>query len=366
FPGNYAPDPTNPPVPQLFIAGPAGVAGTVSMPLYGTWPPAAFTIPPGGVATVTLPAAADLGNANDVVETNGIHVVASLPVAVYGLNHIPFTSDAFLGLSTRGLGLAHYVMAYRNVFTGVPELNGTQLALAAAQDNTIVTIVPSANVGTHPGGVPFNLTLMQGQTYQLRDTNDAPADLSGTFVLADQPVAVFGGHQVANIPSSNQFFANYIVEQMPPTETWGVSFITAPLAGRLSGDTFRIMAMQNGTTVTVNGSALSPLNRGKFRQLQLAGSSVITADKPVLVAQFADSSDFDSVLYSDPFMVLLPPISSYSTSYILQTPTADFPTNYINLMAPSALVGQILLDGAFIPAAAYSPVGASGFFTAQV
>jgi hypothetical protein len=32
FPGNYAPDPTNPPAPQLFIAGPAGVVGTVSMP----------------------------------------------------------------------------------------------------------------------------------------------------------------------------------------------------------------------------------------------------------------------------------------------------------------------------------------------
>ena len=74
------------------------------------WPATNFAIPPGGVATIALPAAADLGNAIDVVQTNAIHLVASQPVNVYGLNHIRFTTDAYLGLSTKALGRSYREM----------------------------------------------------------------------------------------------------------------------------------------------------------------------------------------------------------------------------------------------------------------
>jgi hypothetical protein len=363
FPGNYAPDPTNPPAPQLFIAGAAGVLGTVSMPGYPAWVPVSFVIPAVGVSVVTLPAAADLANANDVIGTNGIHVVASQPVSVYGHNHIRYTTDSYLGLSTRAIGQSYLVLAYQNENTGVPELNGVQFAIAAAQDNTTVTIVPSVGVGVHAAGVPFAITMMHGQTYQLRDTNDYPADLTGTLITSDQPISVFGSHQCANIPNPNTFFCDYIVEQLPPTELWGNNFITAPLATRLSGDTFRIMAMLNGTSVSVNGGALGTLNQGKFFEIQLTSAAQITSTRPVLVAQYADSSDFDSVPNSDPFMVLVPPTPLYASSYIVETPTVDFSGNYINIMAPSAAVGQVKVDGVVV--GGFSAVGASGYSVAQ-
>jgi IgGFc binding protein/HYR domain len=368
FPGNYAPDPTNPPAPQLFIAGASGVFGSVSIPGYPAWPPALFVIPAAGVATVTLPAAADLGNANDLIQTNAIHVVATQPVSVYGHNHIRYTTDSYLGLSTRGLGKSYMVLAYQNKYGGAPELNGVQFALAAPEDNTAVVIVPSVGVGVHAPNVPFNLTLMRGQTYQLRDTNDYPADLTGTLIISDRPIAVFGSHQCANIPNSNTFFCDYIVEQLPPTELWGTSFVTVPLATRLNGDTFRILALFNSTTVNTNGVAipLGPLNQGKYFEIQLASGTQITSDKPVLVAQYADSSDFDFVPNSDPFMVLVPPTALFATSYIVETPTVDFTGNYLNLMAPASAVGQINLDGTAISPAAFSAIGASGYYGAQI
>lgn len=367
FPGNYAPDPTNPPAPQLFIGGAAGTFGAVVMP--GITPPflTFFAIPASGVAVVTLPAAADLADANDLVQSNAVRVVASRPVSVYGYNHIRYTTDAYLGLSTKALGQTYLVAAYKNVFNGVPELNGVQFAVAATTNDTKVVIVPSAAVGAHPAYVPFLLTMNRGETYQLRDTNDAPADLTGSIVVADQPIAVFGGHQCANIPSSNTFFCDYVVEQMPPTENWGNNFITVPLAGRVFGDTFHIMALFNNTSVQVNGAPLpGTIDQGKFYELQLAAAYQITSDKPVLVAQFSDSSDFDGVSYSDPFMVLLPPTPLYSTSYILEAPTTDFPTNYVNISTPAAGVGQITLDGVVIPAGSYSAVAASGYSVARV
>ncbi|HWW00017.1 MAG TPA: HYR domain-containing protein [Candidatus Acidoferrum sp.] len=367
FPGNYAPDPTNPPAPQLFIAGSPGVLGAVSMPLLT--PPflALFSIPASGMATVTLPASADLANANDVIQSNGIHVAASQPVSVYGLNHIKYTTDAYLGLSTKALGQTYLVLTYQNQNVGVPELNGVQFAIAATVDGTKVTIVPSETVGAHSAGIPFSLVLNRGQTYQLRNTNDAPADLTGTIVVADHPIAVFGSHQCANIPNANTFFCDYLVEQIPPTDVWGRNFITVPLATRLNGDTFHFMAMFNGTTVQVNGSLLpGSINRGQFYEVQLTSPAQVSSSQPILVAQYSDSSDFDGVTSSDPFMVLVPPIVGYSARYTVQTPTVDFSGNYLNLMAPTAAVGQINLDGAAISPALFSPVGASGFSSAQV
>lgn len=367
FPGNYAPDPTNPPTVQVFVAGFAGTIGAVSMPGLPTPFSSSFTIPASGVATITLPREADLANANDVVQSNAVHVIASQKVSVYGLNHVRYTTDAYLGLSTKALGQTYLVMAYQNMFTNAPELNGSQFAIASSQDGTTVLIVPSAAVGSHPAGIPFSITMNQGQTYQLRNSNASPADLSGTIVVADQPIAVFGGHQCANIPNSNVFFCDYVVEQLTPTDLWGTSFVTVPLATRSQGDTFRIMALFNNTTVSTNGVALPTLvNQGKFVELRLASRSQITANRPILVAQYANSSDFDGVINSDPFMVLIPPTSMFSPNYVVQSPTTDFTANYINIMASAAAVGQINVDGFGIGAGAYSAIGASGYFAAQV
>ena len=114
------------------------------------------------------------------------------------------------------------------------------------------------STGAHAAGVPYNVMLNQGQTYQLINTSAAPADLSGSLVTSDKPVAVFGGHQCANVPSGATF-CDHIEEEMPPVSTWGKTFVTEPLATRLNGDTFRFLASQNSTTINVNGSPVATI-----------------------------------------------------------------------------------------------------------
>jgi hypothetical protein len=367
FPGNYAPDPTNPPAPRLYIAGASGTVGAVVMPGLPTPFLTFFAIPVAGVATVNLPKEADLGSVSDLIQSNAVRVVSSKPVTVYGMNHIRFTSDAYLGLSTRALGQTYLVLGYGNEFGSLPEVNGSQFAIAATRDNTKVFVVPSDTVGTRPAGVPYSLTLMRGQTYQLRSTNDAPADLSGSIIVADQPIAVFGSHQCAAIPSSNVFFFNHVVEQLPPTELWGSSFLTVPLQTRLQGDTFRVMGLYPGTTVRTNGVAIPGLlNPGKFFEFRLATASQITSTRDVLVAQYANSSDFDLVSNSDPFMVTLPPVNFYSANYVFQVPLTDFGGNYINLTVPNASIGQIQLDGVGLAAGIFTAIPGSGYSSARV
>ncbi len=370
--GNAAPDskgtdfwlafPTNGVTGQLtlFIAGDTATTGTVTGPGMA---PTNFSVAPGTVTVVNIPIIAEL-NTSDTVESKGIHVTAQAEVTVYGLNRAVFSSDAYLGLPTDILGTDYIVLGYSG--------SGPELAIVGTVDGTIATITLSASVGSRAAGVPFNINLNQGQTYQLRGS----ADLSGTIITSDKPIAVFGGNSCTNIPPGFAF-CDHIVEQLPPTQTWGKSFVTVPLATRNNGDTFRFLASTNGTNITVNGTVVTPvpLNRGQFHERIINGSAVITSDQPILVAQYSNGCAFDSACGSadgDPFMMLIPPFEQFLGQYTVSTPddandtTPQFPANFINVVAPNAAVGAITLDGTAIPTANFTAIGSSGFSGAQV
>lgn len=358
FPGNYAPDTNNPVRASLGILGAPGTIGTGTLP--GLAFATNFTIPATRTVYVPLPAAADLGDLNDGTTNKGIHVISSASVRVPAFNQVHYSTDSYLGLSTLIIGTDYIVLGYGNLHTNVPPVNGSQFAIVGTESNTLVRIIPSVATLGHPAGVPYFLTLQPGDCYQLRNTNDLSNDLSGTFVRSDKPIGVFGSYQVATIPASNVWFADYIVEQLLPVNTWGNDFYTAPLASRV-GDTFRCLASQNATTVSLNGVGLAVLNRGQFKEFSITNAgSRITADKPIFVAQYAPSSDYDGVVNADPFMLTVAATRHYANSYLVTTPTNDFGANFLLIIAPNAAVASVLVDGAApgaftpIPATAYS------------
>ncbi len=362
FPGNYAPDPTNTVQLKLCILGIRETAGTVSIPGLGF--ATNFTIV-ANLAIVTLPKEADLADAIDRVENKGIHVSASRPVEIFAVNHVKYTTDGYLALPVNTLGREYIVQAYGNEQTGVPDLNGTQFALVGCESNTLVTITLPVKTAGHAAGVPFQIKLDLGQTYQLRNTGDAPADLTGTIIQAERPIAVFAGHQCANIATKDAWFCDTLVEQLLPVRSWGVGFVSIPLATR-SADTFRILASQDNTTVAINGIAVATLNRGRFHEQKVSMPAYITADHPVFVTQFSNSSDFDGVRKSDPFMMTVPPMQLFRPGYQVYSFTNDMDKHYLNVLAPEALVGSVAVDGVPIPAGDFSAVGGSGFAGAQV
>ena len=353
FPGNYNGGATL----TLFITGPTATSGTVAMP--GVAFSTAFTVAPGTVTSVPLPAGSDI-QTSDTVENLGIHVTADAEVTVYGLNQITATTDAYLGLPTDILGTEYLVEGYENVDI----VEGTEFAVVATQDGTTVTINPTVTTNGHTAGTPYTVSLDQGHTYQLRNEDAHPADLSGSIVTSDKPIAVFGGHQCANIPMGYTA-CDHIVEEMPPTSTWGKSFVTEPLATRTGGDTFRYLADTDNTTVQVNGAPVATLNRGQLFEQILTQPSVITSDKPILVAQYSNSTTFDDAT-SDPFEVLVPPFEQFLNSYTVTTPATGFAENFINVVAPTASLATINLDGVPVPGGSFTPIPDSTFSAAQL
>ena len=175
FPGNYlrVPGWTNQPPPQLFITGTPGITGSVSVPGLGFHND--FHIPEQRAITVPLPFEADLGEATDVITNKGIQVVASDSIAVCGFNHVPTSTDAYMGLSTLALGTNYQVLAYQTRSNAVAEPSGEQFALVGTRDGTTVTLTLTTSVGPRLAGVPFHIALGQGRPISCAARTRQPA-----------------------------------------------------------------------------------------------------------------------------------------------------------------------------------------------
>ena len=349
----------------LFISARVHTTGSVTIP--GLKFSKAFTVQPGQTTKVTLPREVDLGFFSDRVTRKGVHVVADDDVTVYGMSRAPESSDAFLALPIELLGTEHIVLAYQNLEI-TPQVQetfpGTEFALVATEDDTVVTITPSVTTGVHQAGSPYAVELDQGETYLLQNFGLEPADLSGTILLSNQPIAVFGGHAAANVPAPPLGFADHLVEQLPPVESWGQEFLTVPFAGR-NGDTLHILAASDGTEVSINGALVATLNRGELHEQVLPEASQIAATAPVLVAQYAHSAQFDDT-HSDPFMMLVQPLGQVKSDYTVFVGSLGIEENYLNLVVPEHAAGAIRLNEQFVPADEFTPIGATGYAAATL
>lgn len=341
---------------SLFITGKEDTQGTVEIP--GLNFTTTFTVQANRITTVVIPTSAQNLGSNTITRLS-IHVTAQSEVTIYGLNQQTATTDAFLALPTDILGLEYIAMSYYGLSV---EYEPSQIAVVGAYDNTDVTITPSNAADGRAAGVPYTIRLNRGDTYEVRGSGTA--DLTGTIVTATAPVALMSGVQCVNVPVG-YWACDHIVEMMPPVATWGKSFLTVPLATRLKGDPYRIVASQDNTKVYINGALAATINRGRFFEKILTARSQIEASAPVLVSQYSAGQDFDGVV-SDPFMMLIPPTEQFLNQYTFSTPASGFTKNYVNVVVPTSSVSSLVLDGTPVNAALFSPVGTSGFSGGQV
>lgn len=332
---------------KVFITSSVNTQGTVSIPGLSFSQP--FSVTANTVTAVDLPNDLVI-HTSDVIDDKGIHVTAQDEVTVYGLNYIPFTTDAYLGLPTDALGTEYLVLSYSGT---------TEFGIVASEDNTTVTITPSVTIGSRTAGVPYDITLNQGQSYELRGSGD----LTGSSVLSDKPIGVFGANACANIPPGYGY-CDHICEMLPSVDTWGTLFGTVPLKSRVNGDTWRFLASIDNTVITINGVAEAPINKGQFIEKILTDQSIIESTEPILVAQYANGSDF-SGNPGDPFMMLVPPLEQFLPNYTLTT-VSGYVSHYINIIARNSAVGTLTLDGTPVPASEYTPLGSTGYSGAQL
>jgi hypothetical protein len=348
FPENY----DNSATLSLLISSDTATSGTVSVPGLGY--SSNFTTTPGAITTVTFASSYEL-RFPDSIENKGIHISALKEVTVYGISRKSATTDAFLCLPTDVLGDSYIIPSYQGIN------DPSQLVVVGTQNATTVTITPTVTAQSRTANVPFTITLNQGQAYQLQAT--AAGDLTGSVIISSAPVAVLGSVQCANV-STSCTACDFIAEEIPPVSTWGKSFISAPLAGR-TGDIYRFLASEDNTTVSVNGSAVATLNKGKFFEGLYSTGLNVTSDKAILVVQYSRGQSCAGAP-GDPFMMLIPPYEQFLGNYTISTSDVGYTSNFINLVVPTKAIGDVRVDGTVVPTSSFTAIGTTGFHYAAI
>jgi hypothetical protein len=294
----------------------------------------------------------------DTIDSTGISVSSVEEISVYGLNRIDESTDAFLALPTDVIGTDYIVLAHGH---SVSETLRSEFLIVATEDNTTVRIEASPLDTSLVA--PIEVTLNRGQTYQHRSGDDE--DVSGTRISSNNPISVFGGHQCANIPDENTFFCDHLVEQLPPISTWGTQFIATPLANRTMGDTFKIIASNDNTQITINSDSPITLNSGELYETILTEAALITSNNPILVGQYSNGTNFDNVT-SDPFMMLIPPFEQFLDNYTFSTPTQGFRENFVNIVVRTNDISSLQLDSSSIDLDEFTVIPNTEYSSAQI
>ena len=238
----------------------------------------------GTVATLMIDERVQLSTTN-APQKMSIHVSSDFPISVYGLNRRFQTTDTYLALPVSVLGKEYRAVCYNKLSQDLI----SQVAVVATEDQTDLTIVPRAQVlGGYEAGKPYVIHLQRGEVYQFVADFSAVGlgDLTGTLISSNKRISVFSGHSCAYVPTGITA-CNHLVEQLPPVSAWGKHFYVGMLKGR-SRYTLRVVAHENHTKVFEDSRLVSVLSAGEFYEnLNVRKHVQITADRPVLVAQYS-------------------------------------------------------------------------------
>jgi len=225
------------------------------------------------------------------------------PIVAYQFNPLDnvgvFSNDASLLLPSNTFGQEYVVVSREEIpASGLESFRGT-IAIVATAEETEVTLTPSAPTMGGSGlpqleaGETTKITLEPYQVLNIQ-SDMLGADLTGTIVMANKPIGVFGGHEAA--VGSEQCCADHLEQQLFPVSTWGKNYVATKSKARgIEKDYWRIVAATNGTSVTVSPSIPGvpnpiTLNRGDFYEFQTEKDFVLTSNEAVLVAQTLPSS----------------------------------------------------------------------------
>ncbi|MCU0451615.1 MAG: PKD domain-containing protein, partial [Bernardetiaceae bacterium] len=340
-------------------------------------------VAPGQTTVVNLPSPAIIPSGEGTFNT-GVRVTATADISVYATYQSNARTEASLVLPTEALGSGpEYIVASVSPdFTNVQARS--EFVVVATQDGTTVEIIPTANtVGGRQAGQAFQVNLNRGQTFQVQGADPAGPfsrrpDLTGSIVRAVpgsgscRPFAVFAGVTATALSGvqgcqGGQSF-QHLYEQQFPTTTWGTQYALTPyttITGLNNrGYPYRILAAQNGTTVTIdNGGGnvvTQTLNRGQFYEGNTANSVnfninrgvCIRASAPVAVAQYSYSQACNGSVpqFGDPSLLMLTPLNQ-ATNRVTVSParmyggsTLPNPQNerhYLNVVMRTSETSQL-------------------------
>lgn len=344
---------------QATIEYPAGAAA----PIFST----TVTVTPGTIEIVQLPSAVADAWVDDSTAQNLVKVSGTEEFTCYLVNRAGFSSDAALALPEDTFNTSFILADYATSFVAGQGV----FVVFAKFDDTTVTVTPSTDlVGGHTANVPFTISLDAGEGYYGRVANGGTdQNLTGTTVESDRVIGVSSGNNCTNIPSTFGF-CDHMFEVLQPVQTWGSRYLVANLPNRPGGSIYRMIGSEDGTEILFNGVSQGTVNRGEFLEVGPVaddGEVVSVGGEPFFTVQYMTSRTFSSIPTGDPAMGNMIPPAQYKNSYTFSTVGgSQFAEHWITIIAATADVGTITLNGTAVAASEFSAIGTTAFSAARI
>jgi len=327
-------------------------------------------------------------NQCELVAKQSFHITSDNEVVAYGHSQAQMTSDAFMVFPTDILGNDYLIMAYSSdIAVGGNSKTPSQFAIVATDDSTLVHIEPTAPTYANGYGMQ-EITLNKGEVYLVQAKVSGgifESDLTGTSVQSSKPIAVFAGHQRVTVPVNVGTSRDFLISQMTPVRTWGKNsfitpFVTPPNVTPLGTDLFRVLAAYDSTVISINGQIVQTLDKGEFYEGPATAAAYVSANSPILLAQFkkSSSSEFYGERLSDPFFVVIPPKEQFMASYLVMNTQAYeydedinsykkvYIEHYITVVAPESITNSVILDGVAIQSSLFQRISNSDYYFANI
>lgn len=316
----------------------------------------------GEVTVIPLPSDLEVRPEDTAAKAVIVQAEQGRSIAVYGFSDTPSSTDAFLALPVRKLsGLQEYIyytISSMSDSSASPQTVGqSMLSLVGCEDDTEVTVQAPEHLdllipidpdyhphlesgSTVPGTHPFTLRPINYLDNFHFQSNQH--DLTGFRVTSSKPVGFMTGHTCGTVPLATPQ-CDYQTEQVPPSYTWGYTFILQPFAQRPNGYNVKIIARTDTAAMVVCASdsvSMEEYNLTAHEALSFSRTGEercsVQSENPLLVMQYAQGFSNDDgysgqvPMLGDPFLVTISPVNLYSNNYTITTGSSGA-SNFLNI-----------------------------------
>jgi len=313
-------------------------------------------------------------------KATAFHIKTNVPVVAYQM--LPFgggrarVTGSTLLLPTSAWGPSYVVAdAYQAPTLFSEDRAGPTTVVIASSDATHVTLSPTADIASGgglpgtPAGVPVTYTIDRGQYVQLTQ----PAELTGTSVRADAPVAVIGGNTLMDLPLDRPR-ADSAEQMLPPVRALASEYVAVRYRSRFPGSEevvpWRIVGAADGTVLTYEPApppgAPATLAAQQLAEFQSAGQFVVRsqdAEHPFYLASYMTGGGNNDGIGDPEFVNVVPP-AQYLPRYTFFTDPTYPETNLVVVRVRDPSTGQfpdVTLDCAGT-LGGWLPLGTSGTY----
>lgn len=323
-----------------------------------------YTVSSQGVCSFEIPDEHCYNDQVDGQAFKGVQVTATKPISLYIANETKDSYDAANVLPISALGCKYMVQSNQSIGEATSSLgmNRASFLVIATQDYTHVRITPTCETQNHPAGIPYEITLYEGECYHVINKNvgsldDSEGDFTGTLIesLDNKPIAVFNGNCLTSVSETYTTGYDHVFEQAMPVDDWGKRFVITssyPYA-TLQEDLVKVTALLDDTQIQIDDEEPVSLQSGEshafWMDLRGRPCAYLESNNPVAVYLYNHShgSGGGGTYYGDPSMVWISPVEQTIEEITFSTFEAEGVENhYVNIVYYTDSL--LYLDGASV------------------